>query len=156
SPRLVEAGLGRDAGWLSGSAARARRWSRERLVAAIPPGPEQALVRAMTIGDRTALDQETSDTFRMAGTYHVLALSGAQVAMVAALLTWALGRLGAAPSLRALAVSSALVFYCAFVGGDVPVLRATVMAVVVLAGRMLDLDGDAANLLGLAAIALLA
>jgi competence protein ComEC len=156
SPRLVETGLGRDALLLADAAARAREWSRQRLVAALPPGPEQALVRAMTIGDRTALDQETSDTFRMAGTYHVLALSGAQVAMVAALLVWVLGWMGAPPMARALAVSGALVFYCAFVGGDVPVLRATVMAMVVLGGRVLDLDGDAANLLGLAAVLLLA
>jgi competence protein ComEC len=110
----------------------------------------------MVLGERTALDPETSETFRMAGTYHVLALSGAQVAMVAALLGWLLRALGAAPLSRALVLSTALVFYCAFVGGDVPVLRATVMATVVLGGRTLDLDGDAANLLGLAALLLLA
>src|SRR5204862_606669 len=68
----------------------------------------------------------------------------------------ALKWVGAAPAPRALAVSAALVFYCAFVGGDAPVLRSTVMAIVVLGGRILDLDGDAANLLGLAAILLLA
>jgi competence protein ComEC len=92
----------------------------------------------------------------MAGTYHVLALSGAQVALVAALLNVALRRLRASPVVSALLVSAALAFYCAFVGGDVPVLRATVMAIVVVMGRALDLDGDAANLLGLAALLLLA
>jgi competence protein ComEC len=156
SPRLVEGTGEREVGWLRDRAARARRWSRARLVAAVPPGREQALVRAMVLGERTALDPETSETFRMAGTYHVLALSGAQVAMVAALLGWLLRALGAAPLSRALVLSTALVFYCAFVGGDVPVLRATVMATVVLGGRTLDLDGDAANLLGLAALLLLA
>jgi competence protein ComEC len=156
SPRLVEATGEREVGWLRDRAARARRWSRARLVAAIPPGREQVLVRAMVLGERTALDPETSETFRMAGTYHVLALSGAQVAMVAALLSWLLRALGAAPLPRALVLSIALAFYCAFVGGDVPVLRATVMAMVVLGGRALDLDGDAANLLGLAALLLLA
>ena len=57
SPRLVEATGERDAGWLRDLAARARRWSRARLVAALPPGREQALVRAMVLGDRTALDR---------------------------------------------------------------------------------------------------
>jgi competence protein ComEC len=76
--------------------------------------------------------------------------------MVAALLGWALTWAGATPLARAAAVSLTLVFYCAFVGGDVPVLRATVMAVVLVLGRTLDLDGDAANLLGLAALGLLA
>src|SRR5688572_31778607 len=32
-------------------------------------------------------DEETAEAFRIAGTYHVLALSGAQVALLAALLT---------------------------------------------------------------------
>src|SRR5438105_3161847 len=89
SPRLVVRPGRGDLGWLPSAAARAREWSRERLMAALPAGREQALVRAMTLGERTALDQETSETFRMAGTYHVLALSGTQVAMVAALLDWA-------------------------------------------------------------------
>ena len=156
SPRLVEATGERDAGWLRDLAARARRWSRAQLVAALPPGREQALVRAMVLGERTALDAQTSETFRMAGTYHVLALSGAQVAMVATLLGWLLRVTGTAPVARAVILSTALAFYCTFVGGDVPVLRATVMAAVVLVGRTLDLDGDAANLLGLAALLLLA
>ena len=156
SPRLVvRTGRG-DIGLLRDAAARARRWARERLVNSIAPGREQAVVRAMVLGERTALDRETSETFRMAGTYHVLALSGAQVALVAALLNAALRRLRASPVASALAVCAALAFYCAFVGGDVPVLRATVMAIVVVLGRALDLDGDAANLLGLAALLLLA
>jgi competence protein ComEC len=156
SARLVTPGGGRDIGRLADLAARARQWSRVRLVAALPPGREQALVRAMVLGERTAIDEETAETFRMAGTYHVLALSGSQVAMVAALLGWLLTRVGAAPVTRALVLSASLLFYCAFVGGDIPVLRATVMAIVILGGRTLDLDGDAANLLGLAALGLLA
>ena len=156
SALLVAPGGGREIGWLADLAARARRWSRARLVAAIAPGREQALVRAMVLGERTALDEDTSETFRIAGTYHVLALSGSQVAMVAALLGWALGAMGAAPLARAIVLSTTLLFYCAFVGGDVPVLRSTVMAILLLGGRTLDLDGDAANLLGLAALGLLA
>lgn len=156
SPRLVEARGRRGIGWLRDGAARARRWSRARLVAALPPGREQALVRAMVLGERTALDRETAEAFRMAGTYHVLALSGAQVAMVAALLGWWLRRTEVTPLTRAALVTFALVFYCAFVGGDVPVLRATVMAIVVWLGRTLDLDADSASLLGLAAMGLLA
>jgi competence protein ComEC len=46
-------------------------------------------------------------------------------------------------------------FYAVFVGGDVPVVRASLMAAVLLGGRALDLDADLANLLGLAALVLL-
>ena len=68
----------------------AARALRERgacgLRRAMPPGPEQGLVRAMVLGDRSGIDPATAEAFRIAGTYHVLALSGAQVALVAALL----------------------------------------------------------------------
>ena len=51
--------------------------------------------------------------------------------------------------------SAAVWFYAVLVGGDVPIVRAALMASAVLAGRAFDLAGDAANLLGLAAFALL-
>jgi len=136
-------------------AARARQRAREAILTYVLPGPEQGLVRAMAIGDRTGVEPETAEAFRIAGTYHVLALSGTQVALMAGLVLWIVARFEAPPPARAVLASSALVFYAVFVGGDVPVARATVMAVVMLAGRALDLDADLANLLGLAAVLIL-
>jgi competence protein ComEC len=51
--------------------------------------------------------------------------------------------------------TAAIAFYAALVGGDVPVVRAALMAGAVLAGRALEVDTDTANLLGLAAFILL-
>src|SRR5436309_2727773 len=141
--------------FIRSAAARARERARKAILTYVLPGPEQGLVRAMTIGDRTGVEPETAEAFRIAGTYHVLALSGTQVALVAGIVLWLVGRLDSPPPARALLTSSAIVFYAVFVGGDVPVVRATVMAVVMLAGRALDLDADLANLLGLAAVLLL-
>ena len=89
------------------------------------------------------------------GTYHVLALSGAQVALVAGLVVALARRLGATPALQAVLGGGVAAFYAVFVGGDVPVVRASLMAAVLLGGRALDLDADLANLLGLAALVLL-
>lgn len=156
SALLVAAGGGGKAGALTRFAARVRRWARAELRRSMLPGPEQGLVRAMTLGDRSGIDEETAEAFRKAGTYHVLAISGAQVALLAGLLLAGARRLGAGPAATAAAVSSVLVFYAVLVGGDTPVARATVMAVVLLCGRALDLDADLANLLGAAALLLLA
>jgi competence protein ComEC len=133
----------------------ARRGAAHTLSDAVLPGQEQGLVRAMVLGDRTGVDPETSEAFRIAGTYHVLALSGAQVALLAAVVAWVCRRAGMPAGGTLLVLAGVLSSYAAFVGGDVPVVRATVMAVALLLGRFLDLDGDAANLLGLAAAALL-
>jgi competence protein ComEC len=155
SRRLVEkAGRG-GVGWLRDAAARARQWARRALLAHVLPGPEQGLVRAMVLGERTGVEPETAEAFRIAGTYHVLALSGTQVALVAGIVLWLVSWLPAGPASSAGLVSAVLVFYAVFVGGDVPVVRATVMAVVLLAGRAMDVDADLANLLGLAAVLLL-
>jgi competence protein ComEC len=154
SRRLVEK-AGRGGSGIRAAAARSRHRAREALLAYVLPGPEQGLVRAMVLGDRTGVEPETAEAFRIAGTYHVLALSGTQVALVAGLILWLMKRLEATPLVATCLASTTLVFYAIFVGGDVPVARATVMALVLLAGRVLDLDGDLANLLGLAAILLL-
>jgi competence protein ComEC len=140
---------------LGAAAARVRSRARHALTASVLPGPEQALVRAMVLGDQQAIDDDTADAFRAAGTYHVLAISGAQVALLASLLTWALARAGCPRAPAAVLLSLALVFYAELVGGNVPVARATAMAVVVLAGRAFDFESDVVNLLSLAGLLLL-
>ena len=154
TPRLVAAHGPADVGPLRLGAARLRRFARERIAESVPAGPEQGLVRAMVLGDRAGLDDETAESFRIAGTYHVLALSGAQVALIAALLHALVRRSGLGPAPTAVVVGAALVFYAQLVGGDVPIVRATVMAIALLAGRAVFLDSDAANVLGLVAAAL--
>jgi len=155
TPLLVER-LAAAGDTVAAAAARLRGWARVQIAAHVPPGSEEALIRAMLLGDRSGLDPETEECFRIAGTYHVLALSGAQVALVAGALLFGLRRLETPPALTAALVSGALAFYALLVGGDVPIVRAVVMAAALLLGRGLDLDADLPNLLGLSALALLA
>jgi len=137
------------------AAAALRERIRLTLERHVLPGTERALVVAMVTGDRSGIDETTAEAFRASGTYHVLALSGAQVALVAALLAAALRLLLVRPWLQAAATAGAVAFYAVLVGGDLPVVRAALMAGAVLAGRALELDADASNLLGLAGLLLL-
>jgi len=155
SARLLRVLGPADVGWPRFAASRVRRWARRAFEASMLPGPEQGLARAMVLGDRTGVDDETAESFRVAGTYHILAISGAQVALVAGILAVLLARAGAGPGLSAVVIPLSLAFYAQLVGGDAPVVRAAVMAAVLVVGRALDLDADLANLLGLAALVLL-
>jgi competence protein ComEC len=155
SAALVSRPGGAERGGIVGLVAAWRRAARRVIVSAVAPGDEQALVRAMVLGDRAGLSSEANEAFRIAGTYHVLALSGAQVALVAGLLWLLLRRLRVAPLLGAAALAAAVWLYALFVGADPPVVRAAVMAAFLALGKALDLDGDLANLLGGAAAALL-
>ncbi|HEY3122415.1 MAG TPA: DNA internalization-related competence protein ComEC/Rec2 [Vicinamibacteria bacterium] len=148
---LARREAGSDAGPVRAMAARLRAWSRERFQETVPGAAEEGLVRAMVLGDRSGIDRETAEPFRIAGTYHVLALSGAQVALVAALLSAALRRLGLALLPSSLLVCGSVAFYAVLVGGEFPVTRAAAMSIVVIAGRALGLDADLLNLIGLAA-----
>ena len=156
SPHLVTV-LGRgDVGFLRNVTARGRQAARRVFRRWVLPGPEEGLVRAMVLGDRTGVEPSTAEAFRAAGTFHVLALSGAQVALLAGLLVVGLRVLRVSAPAQAVVTAFAIGFYAVFVGGDVPVVRAAVMTIVVVAGRALDLDADLPNLLGLAALVLLA
>jgi competence protein ComEC len=155
SARLVER-LPPDRGSLRRLGAGVRDSARRAIEASMPPGTERGLVQAMVLGDRSEIGIETEEAFKAAGTYHVLALSGAQVALLAALLAGGLRFLVAGPWLVATLTSGAVACYAAFVGGDVPIARAALMASALLLGKALDLDADAANLLGVAALVLLA
>jgi competence protein ComEC len=156
SARLVERRDTDEAGPVRRRAAALREWARGVLSRSMQAGTERALVRAMVLGDRSEVDEATTEAFRASGTYHVLALSGAQVALLAGLVVGGLRFLRASPWTQAAVTAAAIGGYAVFVGGDVPVVRAALMASAVLAGRALELDADPANLLGAAALVLLA
>ena len=114
-----------------------------------------AIVAAIVIGDRTGLADEAQRRLQEAGTSRVIAISGGNIAILAGL-TLGLFRVAglltrtARPAL--VGAIAALVAYGYLVGGGASVDRAsTLMAVVFLPGRALDLRGPPLNTLALVA-----
>ena len=100
-----------------------------------------AIVTAIVIGDRTGLDNAVERRLQEAGTYHVIAISGGNIAILVGLTLAAFrfaGMLGRAAMLSA---AAGLVAYGFVVGGGASVNRAVLMAVVYLVGRGWDLRG---------------
>ncbi len=97
-----------------------------------------AIVTAILIGDRAGLDPAVERRLQEAGTYHVIAISGGNIAVLAAL-ALALVRFVRAPGPSGpLAVIVALSAYGYVAGGGPSVARATLAAVIYLAARALD------------------
>ena len=122
---------------------------------ALPP-VSAALLAGLLLGERTDLPADVDAAFRRAGVYHVLAVSGFNVALVASTV-WALLALAHAP--RRVAALGALVVVLGFaaVAGPQPsVLRATLMAVLVLLALLLEREASVLNGLALAAVVILA
>lgn len=117
--------------------------------------PAAAIASAILVGDRAGLDAETERRLQEAGTYHVIAISGGNVAILAGLLLGVMSWAGIRGRAAALAAIASLSAYAIVASGGPSVLRATTMAVVYLAIRMIDHRTASVNVVSLTAAAML-
>lgn len=148
-PRLEADGV--DEGrWFSRTTARLRRGIERALQRSLPE-PEAALAAGVAFGRDDTLDPAVRDAFRDAGLAHVLAVSGSNVVVVAALVMasatsvmrrqWALIPAG-------LSVAA----YVFLAGFEPSTIRAGIMAGIFLAGSALGRQQSGLAALGAAAI----
>ena len=114
-----------------------------------------AVVTAILIGDRAGLDDEVERTLQEAGTYHVIAISGGNIAILAGVCLLVLRAAWIGPRLSALLIILMLGAYAMVVEGGSSVGRATLMAAIYFAARIWDQETRAANVAALAAAILL-
>ncbi len=132
-----------------------RVWVHEVVKAQLPP-VSGALFEGLLIGERRRLPPTLLADFRAAGVFHILAISGFNVGLVAVAVVFALrlcrvpSRVGAGVALAALAA------FAAVVGSQPSVLRATVMAALILTARLIGRESGLWNSLAAALVALLA
>ncbi|HEY7132752.1 MAG TPA: ComEC/Rec2 family competence protein, partial [Candidatus Limnocylindrales bacterium] len=131
---------------------RLRRAAGDALAAAIPE-PEAGLAAGIVIGLRDRVDRDLAAAFTAVGASHVVAISGWNIAIVAATVAALAGRLGRRR--RSLVLVVAIVAYVLFAGASPSVVRAAAMAGVVLVARESGRSGRAAAALGWAAVLLL-
>jgi competence protein ComEC len=97
---------------------------------------EAAVVRGMVLGDRSLMPEELEDAFQRSGITHVLAISGQHVAILAAVIYFAL-RLFAIPSGLRSSLTICLIWLYIMVAGAPPsAIRAGVVATFVLAAQL--------------------
>jgi competence protein ComEC len=120
------------------------------------PAVSGALLEGLLIGERRQLPPSLLADFRRAGVFHVLAISGFNVALVAgsAFLLLRLVRFPA-PLAAGLALAT-LIAFATVVGGQPSVLRATVMGGLFLAAGLLGRESRVWNSLAAALLVLLA
>ncbi|MFL5679905.1 MAG: DNA internalization-related competence protein ComEC/Rec2, partial [Chloroflexota bacterium] len=129
-----------------------RRGAADALSRAIPE-PESGLAAGILIGLRDRVDRDLAAAFTIAGASHVVAISGWNIAIVAASVAALAGRFDRRR--RAVLTLIAIVVYVAFVGATASVLRAAAMAAVVLLARESGRAGRAAAALAWAAVVIL-
>ena len=93
-------------------------------------GPQQVLAQALALGGHySELGEDTMKDFSYTGLIHILSISGSHIALLLALV-YGLGRLIKLRKRTSLMMGILLaIMYCGVVGGDAPVVRATMMSI---------------------------
>jgi competence protein ComEC len=97
-----------------------------------------AIAIAILIGDRGSLDPIVEQRLQEAGTYHVIAISGGNIAILTGLVLGILWIVRVRGSWAAGAAIGLLSAYAYIAGGGPSVIRATVMAAIYLGLRLID------------------
>jgi competence protein ComEC len=141
---------------LSHRAARVRGALLNTLDDLFAASPQHAaILRAMLLGDSSFLDHELADVFQKTAVYHVLVISGMHVAAMVAFLVWCGRRLRMSWGLITLLSLVMLAAFVAIVEDQPPVLRAALMATVVLCAALLFRRVALLNTVGVAALLIL-
>src|SRR5215467_248625 len=132
-----------------------KRWAVSTTAGHLP-ATSAALLGGLLLGEKTGLPPEASEAFRRAGVYHILAVSGFNVALLASSVFFVLSTLGVPRRVTAVVAGAALVGFALVVGGQASVLRATVMGLLLLGALLLDRESQLLNALALAVLLLVA
>ncbi|PIQ83721.1 MAG: DNA internalization-related competence protein ComEC/Rec2 [Candidatus Omnitrophica bacterium CG11_big_fil_rev_8_21_14_0_20_63_9] len=147
--------LQRDRGsrWMAAVVRLRQRWSE--LLRRHFPERHAGLLRSILLGQRVALDTRLQEAFVETGTIHLLVISGFNVGIIAVLLELLLRLTGLPWRTRLPVIALGVAVYSALTGLQPPVVRAALMAWIVLGASALDRVISWPNTLAAAALAIL-
>ena len=119
-------------------------------------GEEGEFLKGLLIGERSGIPVTTRQAFVNAGVAHVLAVSGSNVAFVAAVLVFIFGFVRLPRLVSTAGIVGGVIFYMMLTGNQPSVARATIMALVVLLGKAMQRKTNAYNAIGVSALIILA
>lgn len=106
------------------------RESIDKTISNYLEGPQQVLAQSLALGGLySELGEDTMKDFSYTGLIHILSISGSHIALLLALV-YGLGRLIKLRKRTSLTIGILVAcMYCGVVGGDAPVVRATMMSI---------------------------
>ena len=119
------------------------------------PSLHAQLLEGILLGKRSDIPAETLDIFRNSGTFHVLAVSGLHVGLVAMFCYFSFSIFRFPQKILCLLTIIAVLIYACLIGFRPSVFRASLMAILFLFAMLIDRDTDYFNLLAFAALVLL-
>lgn len=117
---------------------------------------KRAIINAMTIGDKSALDARMKEEFSISGASHILALSGLHLSIIFGLLTMAVGRRLRRNTIVMTLVLTLIWAYVLMVGMPVSIIRAATMLTIYSIAAIANRNKMSLNALALTVIIILA
>jgi competence protein ComEC len=119
------------------------------------PSVESGILEAFILGERSRLPREINNLFVQTGTVHILAISGFNVGIVIFIVLILLKFLRISRSPRVILTILFIIIYAIITGSQPSVIRASIMAIVILIGILLQRESDIYNSVSFAAIIIL-
>ncbi len=116
---------------------------------------EGAVIEALLLGERGRLQEVTTRALQKSGLFHLIAISGAHIAIISYLLFGILKLFGLPKRLSYAILIGLLIFYALLVEGRASVFRAAIMSIVFLGGKLLWKNARLLNSISLSAFVLL-
>ncbi len=116
---------------------------------------EAGIMQAFILGEREGIPRDMMESFTFAGVAHIIAVSGFNVGIVAFMILMFLKMLPIPRLMQYVLTMVLLVFYALLTGAQPPVVRATITAVIVLMGFIVEHEAEPINSLATAALIIL-
>jgi competence protein ComEC len=155
NPRLITV---LDRGWHGPD--RLKKWIQARVEAPFRGESSngqavKGLVAGMVLGRKYGLTAEVERQFQAGGLYHLVVVSGFNLAVIAGGAFWIVGWMPCKRQTRLVIVLACALTYSAIVEGQTPVLRATLMVTFLIVSRLLDRGYALANTIAATAFVIL-
>jgi competence protein ComEC len=118
------------------------------------PMAESGIIKAMILGDKSSIDERVAELYRVGGIYHILAISGLHITIIAFILDFLI-RKAVGPVYSGIFSLLVLCLYAVFTGLAVSTIRAVIMFGVHVFGRVLWRKNDLLSSTAFAACILL-
>ena len=105
------------------------------------PQPAGALLSGELFGEKSALGGDLQTAFRRTGVIHIVVLSGFNISIVALFIIWLLQRF-LHPRVALVCGIGGIILFALLVGGGATVIRASIMAILVIIARLIGRDYD--------------
>ena len=135
-----------------------KRWRNEVYAAMLAAMPDRdaALITGMLFGGYTGIDSQMVQDFSLTGIVHILSVSGAHLALVAAAVFWMIRRLGVPELWGAVIAASVMGSYGFLCGFSAPVARSVLMGLIAMVAIGFDRLSSSTHALAAAVVGMLA